>query len=105
MDGLGPAQRKRSLPPSIPPGVFVIGEIRQDFDAPSPAPQAGRLGLDLGTWQHSPLLRNRSSSPVIPHAGTELGALARRKGLGCGVAEPITHTCTVSKTKGKNKLS
>ena len=39
--------------------------------------------------------------PVIPHMGTKLGALARRKGLGCGVAEPNTHTRTGSRTKAK----
>ena len=38
---------------------------------------------------------------VIPHTGTKLGALAQRKGLGCRVAEPNTHTRTGSKTKGK----
>ena len=83
VDGLGctPAERKRSLPPSLPPSRFVIREVRQEFDAPSPSiqagksatrtsmgppPQAPRLGLDLGTWQDSPLRRNRSSSPCDP---------------------------------------
>ena len=62
--GVHSGQQKRSLPPSLPPSACVIGEVRQEFDAPSPSiragknatrtsmgppPQAGRLGLDLGT--------------------------------------------------------
>ena len=39
--------------------------------------------------------------PVIPHTGTKLGALARRKGLGCRVAEPNTQLipCWLCKLK------
>ena len=51
--------------------------------APQPEP-ARRLGLDLGLGKTAHLSTTEPFLPVIPHTGTKLGALARRKGLGCG---------------------
>ena len=91
-----------------------IGEIRQEFDAPSPSIQAGKkvppeppaqLGLDWALGKTARFAGTEALPTVIPHTGTKLGALARRKGLVCGVAEPNTHICTGSKTKGKSTLS
>ena len=100
------------------PPPFVIGKIRQQFDAPSPSIQAGKSAPEL-PWACPPKLRGlgwiwalgktahfagtEALPPVIPHTGTKLGALARRKGLGCGVAEPNTQTRTGSRTKGKTR--
>ena len=90
MSGLGctPAEQKGSLPPSLPPSVFVIGEIRQKFDArpsiqarkiqrhPTPPSCAAWVGF---TWQDSPLLRK--AFPLVLSWGHWLGV--RAWGPGC----------------------
>ena len=96
---LGCSQRKRSLPPSLPPSACVIGEIWQEFDAPSPSIRAGQMPPEppwarppnraawvgfghLGKTAH--FTGTETLPPVIPHRRTKLAALARRKGLGAG---------------------
>ena len=94
MDGLGctPPELKRSLPPSLPPSVFVIGDIRHDFDALSPSIQAGKTATrpPEPPWLPPPKLRGlgwiwavgktahfagtEALSPVTPHGDRAWGA-------------------------------
>ena len=88
--------RKRSLP--------TFSSLRREGatrTSMGPPPQA-EPGLDLGTWQDSPLLGNTALPPVIPHDGTKLGAPSQRWGMGWSY-QTHRHTRTGSETKGKSK--
>ena len=92
--------RTETFPPAIcVPLRFVIGEIRQEFDAPRPSIQAGKsatrtsmgpppklrgLGWIWAVGKTAHFAGTEALPPVIPHTGTKLVALARRMGLGCG---------------------
>ena len=63
-----------------------------------------KLGLDLGTWQDSPLLGNTSSSPCDLSRGYEAGGTVSEMGHGWSYqTHPHTQTRTDSETKGKNR--
>ena len=94
------------------PSVFVIEsstlrapQSKQAKVPPEPPwarpPKLGGLGWIWALGKTAHFAGTEALPPVIPHTGTKLGALAQRKGLGCRVAEPNTHTRTGSKTKGK----
>ena len=68
-----------------------------------PPPQAGRLGLELDTWQDSPLRRNKALPSMIPHRSTKQGTLAQRRGIGGGMVEQ-THTHTHTRTAPAARL-
>ena len=63
-------------------------------------PQAGRLGLELDTWQDSPLRRNQALPSMIPHRSTKLGTLAQRRGIEGGVVEQ-TRTAPAARLRAK----
>ena len=86
------------VPSSEPLNLRREGATRTSMGPPLQA----ELGLDLGTWQDSPLLANKSSSPCDPYEGTKLGAPSQRWGMGWSY-QTHTHTRAGSETKGKSK--
>ena len=65
-----------------------------------PPPQAGRLGLELDTWQDSPLRRNKALPSMTPHRSTKQETLAQRRGIGGGMVEQ-TRTAPAARLRAK----
>ena len=68
-------QRSGTLDPSR-----GLGERCTTRTSMGPPPQAGRLALELDTWQDSPHRRNKALPSMIPHRSTKLGTLAQGEG-------------------------
>ena len=93
--------RLRGDPARVPPsGPLILRRERCHPSLHGPPLQARQLGSGLGTWQHSPLLGNTSSSPCDP-SRSKL-APSQRWGMGWSYqAHTHTHTHTGCETKGK----
>ena len=70
-----------------------------------PPPKPGSLGWNWPLGKTAHFAGTEALPDMIPHGGTKLGTLAQRWGMGARVVEPITHTRTGSKTKGKRKAA
>ena len=86
-----PVQSSTLRAPQSEPGIWEGCATRTSM---GPPPQAGRLELELDTWQDSPLRRNKALPTMITHRSTKLGTLAQRRGMVGKGGRTNTHTRT-----------